>query len=150
MGFIFGLFVGLATFVLGIVLIEGGNAGLGLLVIFGGIAASVSIILIGEGIALAKSVWDWVALVRSKPEGVRVVSVHPPKGFLIRREAIVTLDVEEGGVHREMEQGIPIPRLQAFLWRVAGKVPTPIGRLTDKRDLNAKVWGRRARPPEVR
>ena len=78
-----------------------------------------------------------------------MISVHPPKGFLIRRQAIVTLDVEDGGVHRQMEQGIPIPRLQAFLWRVAGKVPTPIGRLTDKRDLDAKVWGRSARPPEV-
>ena len=51
---------------------------------------------------------------------------------------------------QKLEQGIPVPRLQAFLWRVAGRVPTPIGRLTDKRDLNATVWGRDQAPPPVR
>ena len=53
------------------------------------------------------------------------------------------MDVAHEGQTTRKEQGFPIPWLPAFLWRVAGKVPTPIGRLTDKRDLNAKVWGRR-------
>lgn len=142
MATIFGLLVGLVGLIGGGALIAQDNAMLGLIVISAGLGGGASIILVSEGLALANSVWDWVSLVRSKPDSVRVISVHPPKGFLIRREAIVTLDVEADGERKTMEQGIRIPWLQAFLWRVAGKVPTPIGRLTDKRDLNARVWGR--------
>jgi hypothetical protein len=43
---------------------------------------------------------------------------------------------------RQVEQGLSIPILPALIWRLAGRVPTPIGRLTDKRDLDAKVWDR--------
>ena len=87
--------------------------------------------------------WDWVQLMRRNPDSVHVVSVHPPKGFIIRRDAVVTVDVADEGQTTRKDQGFPIPWMPAFLWRVAGKVPTPIGKLTDKRDLNAKVWGRR-------
>lgn len=120
---------------------------LSLLVFLAGMGMALAVLLVSEAIALARSVWNWVQLIRSKPGHVRVASVHPPKGFLIRREAVVELDVQGADGRRQtLEQGIPVPRLQAFLWRVAGRVPTPIGRLTDKRDLNATVWGRDRRP----
>ena len=106
--------------------------------------------MLGFGVAwitqyleLGKAVWDWVQLMRRNPDSVHVVSVHPPKGFIFRRDAVVTDGRGARGPTTRKEQGIPVPWLPAFLWRVAGKVPTPIGRLTDKRDLNAKVWGRR-------
>lgn len=107
-----------------------------------GLGMAVAVGFISQWVALARSVWQWVALVRSKPGKVTVRSVHPPRGFIIRREAKVTMDVEDEGTSEQIEQGISIPFLPALLWRVAGKVPTPIGRLTDKRDLNAKVWDR--------
>lgn len=97
---------------------------------------------ISQWVALGWSVLRWVGVMRRKPGKVTVRSVHPPKGFIIRRDAVVTMEVEDDGEHELMEQGIPIPFLPAFIWRVLGKVPTPIGRLTDKRDLNAKVWDR--------
>jgi hypothetical protein len=126
-----------------IALIASGELWLGILVLVAGLGLAAMVILVSEGIALARSVWNWVALVRSKPDSVRVVSVEPPKGFLFRRDAVVTLDVSGGEGRREtLEHEIRIPWLQAILWRLAGRVPTPIGRLTDKRDLNATVWSR--------
>ena len=107
-----------------------------------GLGAAIAVGFMSQWVALARSVWQWVALVRSKPGKVTVRSVEPPRGFVFRREARVTMDVEDDGRSEQIEQGIPIPFFPAFLWRVAGKVPTPIGRLTDKRDLNAKVWDR--------
>ena len=141
------LAIALATLVGTGALASSGDYLLSILVFVVGMAAAMAVLLISEGIALARSVWEWVRLIRAKPEHVKVISVHPPKGFLIRRQAIVELDVRtEDGVMTRKEQEIPIPRLQAFLWRVAGRVPTPIGRLTDKRDLNATVWGKEREP----
>jgi hypothetical protein len=144
MGTILGLmiaFVGLAG---GAVLIQQDSYDLGVLVIIVGPALGFGVAWITQYLALGKAVWDWVQIMRRNPDSVHVVSVHPPKGFIIRRDAVVEMDVVESGATTRKEHGIPIPWLPAFFWRVAGKVPTPIGRLTDKRDLNAKVWGRRA------
>jgi hypothetical protein len=141
------LAIALATLIGTGALIASDEGLLSVLVFVVGMGMAAAVLLVSEAVALAQSVWEWVQLVRSKPEHVRVVSVHPPKGFLFRREAMVTLDVQGGGGQRKtLEHRIPIPRLQAFLWRVAGRVPTPIGRLTDKRDLDATVWGRDRRP----
>jgi hypothetical protein len=38
---------------------------------------------------------------------------------------------------------VPIP--QAFLWRLTGRIPTPIGRLTDRRELDLAI--RKGRDP---
>jgi hypothetical protein len=97
---------------------------------------------VSQWVALGWSVWKWVGIVRSKPGKVTVRSVEPPKGFIIRRDATVEMEVENEGRKERLEQGIPIPFLPAFMWRVLGRVPTPIGRLTEKRDLDAKVWDR--------
>lgn len=142
MGTLLGILIGLAGLIGGGVLISQDSDALGLLVVVAGLGLGAAVVLVTEAIGLAKAVWDWVQLMRSKPDHVRVVSVHPPKGFILRRDAVVTLDVGADGETKTMEQGIPIPWLQALIWRVLGKVPTPIGRLTDKRDLNARVWGR--------
>ena len=56
--------------------------------------------------------------------------------------AIVTMEIEDEGRVDQVTQGISIPFLPALAWRLAGRVPTPIGRLTDKRNLDAKVWDR--------
>jgi len=112
------------------------------LVLLAGLALAVAVGFLAQWIALGRSVWQWVGIVRSNPGKVRVRAVHPPKGFLIRRDANVTLQIENDGATEQVEQGISIPFLPALLWRLAGRVPTPIGRLTDKRDLDAKVWDR--------
>lgn len=142
MGTVLGILIGLAG-VVGGVLVSQDNELLGVLVLVAGLGLGAAVVFVTQAFELARSVWEWVQLVRSKPDSVRVVSVQPPKGFIIRRDAVVTLDVAAEGARKTIEQTIPIPWLQALIWRAAGKVPTPIGRLTDKRDLNAKVWGRR-------
>jgi len=141
-GTIFGLAIALAGLIGGGVLISQDSFDLGVLVIIAGGVLGFGVAWIMQYLALGKAVWDWVQLMRRNPDSVHVVSVHPPKGFIIRRDAVVTMDVVQNGATTRKEQGIPVPWMPAFLWRVAGKVPTPIGRLTDKRDLNAKVWGR--------
>jgi len=78
------------------------------------------------------------------PDRARVVSLEPPKGFLFRRNATVTLEVEKAGEPKQrVDQSVPVPIPQAFLWRVLGRVPTPFGRLIERRDLNVPVWRRR-------
>jgi hypothetical protein len=40
----------------------------------------------------------------------------------------------------------PVPIPQAFLWRLTGRIPTPIGRLTDRGELDLAIRsGRRSR-----
>ncbi len=142
MGTILGLMIAAAGVIGGAALISQDSFDLGMLVIIAGLVLGFGVAWITQYLALGKAVWDWVQIMRRNPDSVHVVSVHPPKGFIIRRDAVVTMDVADQGTTTRKEHGIPIPWLPAFAWRVAGKVPTPIGRLTDKRDLNAKVWGR--------
>ena len=112
------------------------------IVLLAGLGLAVAVGFVAQWIALGRSVWQWVGIVRSKPGKVTVRSVEPPKGFLIRRDANVTMDIENDGRTESVTQGISIPFLPALAWRLAGRVPTPIGRLTDKRNLDAKVWDR--------
>ena len=123
-------------------LLQEDNEVLATLVLLAGLGTAVAVAFVAQWLALARSVWQWVGIVRSKPGKVTVRSVRPPKGFLIRRDANVTMEIENDGRVEEVEQGISIPFMPALIWRLAGRVPTPIGRLTDKRDLDAKVWDR--------
>jgi hypothetical protein len=126
------------------VLIARGDTLLGIIVLLAGLLLAGAVILVSEGIAMARNIRDWVRLVRGKPDTVKVVSIAPPKGFLIRRDAVITLEVEaEEGGKKQTEQEIRVPILQAIVWRVLGRVPTPIGRLTDTRTLNRIVFRRR-------
>ena len=148
MGTVLGIMIALVGIVGGVVLGGEGYDLLGLVVIFAGVGLGFGVAWISQWLELGKAVWDWVQLMRRNPDSVHVVSVHPPKGFIIRRDAVVTVDVVHEGQTSRKDQGFPIPWMPAFLWRVAGKVPTPIGKLTDKRDLNAQVWGRGRDQPE--
>jgi hypothetical protein len=138
---IFALAIGAAA-VVGWYALSDSNELLAVVVLFAGLGLALLVGFISQWVALGWSVLRWVQVMRRKPGRVTVRSVHPPKGFILRRDAVVEMEVEDKGSHELIEQGIPIPFLPAFAWRVLGKVPTPIGRLTDKRDLNAKVWDR--------
>jgi hypothetical protein len=102
--------------------------------------------LLIEGVRLFRTTREWVRLFRSGADSIELVSVEPPKGFIFRRDATVTLSVTgKEGETKLVDQAIPIPIPQAFLWRVAGRVPTPIGRITEKRMIGRRVWRRRRR-----
>ena len=138
---IFALAIGAAS-VAGWYALSDSNELLAVIVLVAGLGCAVAVGFVSQWVALGWSVLRWVQVMRSKPGKVTVRSVRPPKGFILRRDAVVEMEVENDGRHELIEQGIPIPFLPAFAWRVLGKVPTPIGRLTDKRELNAKVWDR--------
>jgi len=139
---IFALLLGAASVAGYLVLVSNDQDLLSALVLVVGLGLAFGVAFISQWVALGWSVLRLVGVMRREDGKVTVRSVHPPKGFIIRRDAVVTMDVDSGGKQEQIEQGIPIPFLPAFIWRVLGKVPTPIGRLTDKRDLNAKVWDR--------
>jgi hypothetical protein len=120
-----------------------------LLIVLVVIAALGLIWLLFGAVRLFLSMRGWLRLFRSGAKSVKLVSVEPPRGFILRREAKVRLEVEGAdGQSKQVEREIRIPIPQAFMWRVAGHVPTPIGRFTDKRTINRRIWGRRRKKPE--
>src|SRR5215217_4096726 len=133
MGTILGLMIAAVGVIGGGALITQDSFDLGVFVIIAGMVLGFGVAWITQYRELGKAVWDWVQIMRRNPDSVHIVSVHPPKGFIFRRDAVVTMDVNDEGLVTRREQAIPVPWLPAFMWRVAGKVPTPIGRLTDKR-----------------
>ena len=139
---IFAIAIAVASVVGWYALVSSDQDALSALVLIVGLGMALVVGFVSQWVALGRSVWQWVTIVRSNPGKVTVRSVHPPKGFLIRRDAIVAMEIENEGRREQVDQPISIPFLPAFLWRVLGRVPTPIGRLTDKRDLDAKVWDR--------
>jgi hypothetical protein len=139
---IFALLIAAGSVAGYLALLDNDQETLSVIVLVVGCALAFGVAFISQWVALGWSVLRWVGVMRRNPGKVTVRSVHPPKGFIFRRDAVITMEVEDDGKHELMEQGIPIPFVPAFFWRVLGKVPTPIGRLTDKRELNAKVWDR--------
>jgi hypothetical protein len=117
-----------------------------LLVVAGGAAAALSLGAL-QVRDIYRSLKQWKGLFENGgPDRARVVAMEPPKGFLFRRNATVTLEVNKAGEPtRQVDQSVPVPIPQAFLWRVLGRVPTPFGRLIDRRELNVPVWKRRKR-----
>ena len=115
-----------AGLILGILLIL---VGLGLGAVLGAIAAARRV---------RDAVREWRSLISGGgPESVRVVAIEPPRGFIFNRDATVTLEVRgQDGTAKQLQRQIPIPPPQALLWRLAGRVPTPLGKLTDPRELD--------------
>lgn len=125
------------------------------------LAATVLIIIglvigaIGGGISVARSTYrsarEWANLARGGPSSVKVVSVEPPRGVILNRDAVFTLEVTGAdGSWKRLEREMPVPIPQAIMWRLVGRVPTPIGRLTEARELNVEVWRRtKSSPPAV-
>ena len=124
-----------------------------------GLLPGIALILLGFAVgaalgalAIARSVHDsireWLALITSGPESVRVVAVEPPQGFLFHRDASITLEVRgRDGTTKQLQKGLPVPPLQAFLWRAVGWVPTPLRKLTQRRELNLPLYRKRAKSP---
>jgi len=115
-----------------------------LLMVAGGAAAALALFSL-QVRDIYQSLKEWKGLFDDGgPDRARVVALEAPKGFLFRRNATVTLEVSKAGeAARRVDQSVPVPIPQAFLWRVLGRVPTPFGRLIDRRDLNLPVWRRR-------
>ena len=148
----------LGVLLIAIAVIGGLIAVAGIVVALTGAGLLLGILLVVAGLAIAllaggllqvrdiyRSLRQWKALFSDGgPDTARVVAVQGPKGFLLRREATVTLEVtKDGSAPAQVEQGVPVPVPQAFLWRVFGRVPTPFGRLIDRRELNLPLWRRR-------
>ncbi len=95
------------------------------------------------GLRLYRSARGWVELFRGESQEVKLRALDPPQGFVFNREAKLTFEVHgEDGSTKTVEKGVQIPIPQAFLWRVAGRVPGPIGRLADGVELNRSVLRR--------
>src|SRR5512134_2536404 len=66
--------------------------------------------------------------------------------LLILAGALVVFEARRGdGPRKQLERAIPIALPQAFLWRVLGRIPTPVGRLTDERKLSLALRRRKGR-----
>lgn len=152
-----GIGVGLAIGIAGVVI---ALTGAGLLLGLALIAAGALIALVFGGLLMAHDLYgslrEWKELFADGgPDELHLVSARPPKGFLLRRQATLVFEARRGGGPRkQLERGIPVPIPQAFLWRVLGRIPTPIGRLTDERKLNLALRRRKGRtrgapPPPV-
>jgi hypothetical protein len=151
-----GVGIGLAIAIAGlIVALTGAGLLLGLALIVAGAMVAIASGALLMAHDLYRSLREWRELFREGgPDELRLVSARPPKGFLLRREATLTFEARRGdGPRKRLERGIPVPIPQAFLWRVLGRIPTPIGRLTDERKLNLALRRRKgrsrgaARPP---
>jgi len=118
---------------------------LGILLIILGLVAGAVCGAIAAVRNVRDSVREWRSLFSGGgPDSVRVVRVEPPQGWLLDRDARVTLEVQgRDGLTKQVEKGLPIPIPQALMWRLAGRVPTPVGRLSDARDLNVQVYRKR-------
>jgi hypothetical protein len=124
-----------------------------------GVIAGIALVLLGFAVgaalgalAIARSVHDsireWVSLVTSGPESLRVVALKPPQGIFFNRNASVTLEVRgRDGTVKHVQRGLPVPPLQAFLWRVMGWVPTPLRKLTRRRELDLTLYRKRTKSP---
>jgi hypothetical protein len=133
-----------------VVALTGAGLLLGILLVVAGAAVGAFALFSLQVRDIYQSLKQWKGLFDDGgPDRARVVALQPPKGFLFRRNATVTLEVTKAGeATRTVEQGVPVPIPQAFLWRVLGRVPTPFGRLIDRRELNVPVWRRRRRRRE--
>jgi hypothetical protein len=143
-----GIGVGIAVAIAGVVVALTGAGLLPGLLIF---AAGALFALVSGGLLMVhdlyRSLRGWKELFSDGgPDELRLVSARPPKGFLLRREATLIFEARRGdGPSKRLERGIPVPIPQAFLWRVLGRIPLPIGRLTDERRLNLALRRSRKR-----
>lgn len=124
-----------------------------------GVIVGILLILLGLGlgavlgaVAAARRVRDavgeWRNLISGGgPESVRIVGIEPPQGMIFNRDATITLEVRgQDGTTKQIQREIPIPPPQAVMWRLAGRVPTPLGKLTDPRELDLALYRKRGSP----
>lgn len=138
--------VGIACLVGGFALVlTGGGAIAGVLLIVLGLAIEAFCGAVAAFRNVRDSVREWRSLVSDGgPDSVSVVGVEPPQGWLFNRDATVTLEIRgQDGLTKQVQKGLPVPIPQAIMWRLAGRVPTPIGRLSESRELNLPVYRKR-------
>jgi hypothetical protein len=136
-----GIVVGALIAVVGLVIAIASDFWIGLIVLLVGLAIAV----VFGGLMMAHDIYrslrGWRELLRDGgPDELHLVSAEPPKGFLFRRDATLNFEARRGTeASQPLQRTIPVPIPQAFLWRVLGRIPTPIGRLTDERKLNIAI-----------
>lgn len=121
-----------------------------------GVIVGILLIVVGlllgallGAVAMARSIRDqirdWGSLLSAGgPESVRIVGIEPPQGFIFNRDATITLEVRgQDGATKQLQRAIPVPPPQAFMWRVAGRIPTPLGNLAEARELDLAIYRKR-------
>jgi uncharacterized protein (DUF58 family) len=126
---------GLSAIVLvaGIVVVFTGALPLAILLILLGLAGLALAFVVNEAKRLYVSAREWVRLfAEGRPRSLRLVSVEAPKGFILDPDAKVTLEAESrSGVVKQHTQGVPVPRLYAFFWKLATWVRIPLPKRLD-------------------
>ena len=117
----------------GIVVIFSGALPLAILLIVLGLGGLGLAFAVSEAKRLYVSAREWVRLfAEGRPRALRLVSVEAPKGFILHPDATVTLEAESrSGVVKQHEQGVPVPRLYAFFWKLATGVRIPLPKRLD-------------------
>lgn len=125
----------LATLVViaGIVVIFTGALPLGILLLMVGLLGEALVFAISEARRLYLSARGWIGLFAAgRPRSMRLVSVEAPRGFIFNPDATVTLEVEsKSGASKQHEQGVPVPRLYAFFWKLATWLRIPLPKRLD-------------------
>jgi hypothetical protein len=122
-----------AAIVAGLVLAFTGSPLLGALLFILGLLGEAIAFVASEARRLYGSAQEWIGLfTEGRPRSLRLVSVEPPRGFVFSPDATVTLEIEGGGgTTRQHEQGVPVPRLYAFFWKLATWLKLPLPKRLD-------------------
>ena len=131
-----------AALIGGAVLVFAGTTAPGIVLILVAFVVAAILGAIATALRVRNSIREWTGLLSGGgPDSVHVVGVEPPQGWLFNREANITLELKgKDGTTKQVQRGMTVPIPQAIMWRLAGRVPTPIGKLTQTRDLDLAVY----------
>jgi len=117
----------------GIVVLFTGALPLAILLIVLGLGGLALAFVASEAKRLYSSAREWIGLfAEGRPRSLRLVSVEAPKGFILDPDAKVILEAESrSGVVKQHTQGVPVPRLYAFFWKLATWVRIPLPKRLD-------------------
>ena len=134
-----------ATLIGGAVLVLAGTTVPGIVLIVVAFVIAAILGAIAMALRVRNSIREWTGLISGGgPESVRVIGVEPPQGWLFNREANITLELKgKDGITKQVQRGMAVPIPQAIMWRLAGRVPTPLGKLTQARELDLAVYRKR-------
>lgn len=119
--------------VAGVVVVFTGALPLAILLIVLGLAGLALAFAVSEAKRLYVSAREWIGLfAEGRPRSLRLVSVEAPKGFILDPDAKVTLEAESrSGTVKQHTQGVPVPRLYAFFWKLATWLRIPLPKRLD-------------------
>lgn len=92
------------------------------------------------------AVRDWQSLLSDGgPSAINVVGVEPPQGIVFNRDTTVTLEITgKDGQTRQVQKGLRVPIPQAIMWRLAGRVPGPLGTLIAAPNVDVPLYRKRS------